>query len=175
MTSFDNIARVYDKVNERQGHLRIDVGDVDADGEFWPQQTYRFMNHDDGKILFGAHGGPSGMLDADALRRIAEYCSNRADVIEGVDHSARARVDELAVEVSVIRDPDNGTEVRAFVDGAEPSKYPVFELDAGKGWHDADWREHVKWIRETASPAVLDHLADYLDAPPGAEFIEGGQ
>lgn len=94
MTSFDNIARVYDKVNERQGHLRIDVGDVDADGEFWPQQTYRFMNHDDGKILFGAHGGPSGMLDADALRRIAEYCSNRADVIENIDHSVRALTEE---------------------------------------------------------------------------------
>lgn len=90
MTSFDNIARVYDKVNERQGHLRIDVGDIDDDGEFWPQQTYKFMNHDDGRILFGAHGGPSGMLDADALRRIAEYCSNRADVIDGIDHKARA-------------------------------------------------------------------------------------
>jgi hypothetical protein len=65
-------AVVYADCNTRHGHLRVDVGD----------DTYLFLNTSDLGVDFGLFEHPKGVLGADALRSIAEYCTRMADSLE---------------------------------------------------------------------------------------------
>ncbi|MBP1054028.1 hypothetical protein J6397_28110 [Rhodococcus qingshengii] len=76
------------------------------------------------------------------------------------------------LELVVVRDPDGGTEVTAFL-GGQPYPATEYVIDAGHGadWHG--WKETRDANLAAASPAARAELLDAYDDPPGGEYIVG--
>jgi len=74
------------------------------------------------------------------------------------------------IEVAVVRDPDGGTDIQVFINGAGVS-FEEFTVDAGAGFDQESWDAHVEWINSNASEAVCEYLAPILADPPGREYI----
>jgi hypothetical protein len=75
------------------------------------------------------------------------------------------------VEIVGTRDPDGGTDITVFVDGAEVAAETTI-VDAGAGYTYADWIEQRDYAAAQASPRAAELIREYYDNPPGAEYID---
>ncbi len=74
------------------------------------------------------------------------------------------------VEAVVIRNPDGPVDLHIFIDGLE-TPITEFLIDAGAGWHWADWKYCRDRNLSAASPSArLAMLAAYAD-PPGGRYV----
>lgn len=78
------------------------------------------------------------------------------------------------IEIISVRDPDGGTYIQTFVDGAELSAgVEIFEIDAGRGYEYSDWIEDLdSSLRAASSDAVRAALREAYMDPPGKDYID---
>ncbi|MFF0818630.1 hypothetical protein ACFYVR_26305 [Rhodococcus sp. NPDC003318] len=78
----------------------------------------------------------------------------------------------MSVETIVVRDPDGGTDVSVFVDGAEVET-TEYVVDAGAGHDWQSWREQRDGCLVAASQGARAALVEAFTDPPGGQYVEG--
>lgn len=113
-------------------------------------------------------------VDWDAVdRRAAKYYREElALTTDGCLADANDGRTAPALELVVVRDPDGGTEVDAFLDG-EPIIGTEYTIDAGAGADWDGWKSTRDENLAAASPNVRSALIAAYDDPPGGQYIEG--
>jgi hypothetical protein len=83
----------------------------------------------------------------------------------------------MKVLVIATHNPDGGTEVDVFVDGAlvRDDDLEVAHVDAGRGYTWEDWTENRDhWLdnaRRDHGPRAVSAMQAAFDDPPGGEYI----
>ena len=77
------------------------------------------------------------------------------------------------IEILVIRDPDNGTDVHLYIDGRHTNDAMIWKVDAGAGWEADDWLDDYRYAeRANITDAFRDAVLEALAEPPGKQYID---
>ena len=76
------------------------------------------------------------------------------------------------LELIIVRDPDGGNDVQAFL-GGEPIDATEYVIDAGSGIEWESWKETRDRNLAAASPQARAALIPAYDDPPGGSYVEG--
>lgn len=80
---------------------------------------------------------------------------------------------DIKLELVVVRDPDGGTYIDAFVNGA-PVQATEYVIDAGAGYEWDEWKEaRDEDLAAASSQAVREALESAYGNPPGSQYIDG--
>ncbi|PCK23257.1 hypothetical protein [Rhodococcus qingshengii] len=74
------------------------------------------------------------------------------------------------LELVIVRDPDGGTTVEAFL-GGKPILATEYVIDAGSGGDWEGWKETRDENLAAASPKVRTALLSAYDDPPGGNYV----
>lgn len=77
-----------------------------------------------------------------------------ADTVRLLAGALRSALDHTSVEVLHQRDPDGGCDLTVWVNGIETTVVAYDDIDPGRGYHVADWDEHIENLR--SRPGLSD-------------------
>lgn len=80
---------------------------------------------------------------------------------------------EHRVEVVSYRDPEDGTDLRVFLDGTELDSFDWYEADPGAGHSLADWREAGLAYAAEATPNAAEAIRAAWDSGEASEHVTG--
>ncbi len=125
------------------------------------------------------HDGPEGIIkdlnEAYGLDLVEDVTLEQAvDVAR--ERGIRVEVTEHKVEVLVIRDPDDYTEVEVYLEGRGVD-LPTESIDPGAGHLLSGWREGTEQIRddESYSPEFRDRVVSIREEYNDSQFIENDE
>lgn len=128
----------------------------------------------DGEILTALHADKAAAIESLRVNYDLAEGLDEGDIIEYVAEAGTAvYLTEHKVEVLVIRDPDDYTEVEVYVNGKEAmfSAYEV--IDPGAGYPLSQWVENTGAVaaNEDYSPAFRDRVVSVRQEYNESQYV----
>lgn len=142
------------------GLLELEAAIVQRGAKPW--RDYEAGNKDDPKA------------DRDRYRQLVREARELVSRVLA-QQAAELRVVEGTPQIEVlhVREPDEGCNVRVWVDGAETSAY-IEDIDPGRGWQASEWDENRDSTLGNAelSESFRDHAVMAYNAGRESKYVE---